>query len=672
MLEALAAAAFQAAAPAAPITQGQEIVVTGRGLDSEQAPAATLTIDRADIERAASGRMEEVLRDVAGLASFRRSDSRSAHPTSQGLTLRGLGGNAASRVTLSLDGVPQDDPFGGWIAFTALDPHAIDRIRVTRGGGTEAVAGTIEIDSRAPGEGFPIDAALFGGSRSSLDARLLGGTRWDGGFASLSGSFARGDGFVPIVAADRGAADRRAPYRQGAARARLVQSIGGSSEAQLSLSTFADRRDRGVDFTDNRQRGSDASLRLVGRGATRWSALGYVQKRTFDSQFAAVAAGRNSANLTLDQHVPSIGWGARFEVAPTLGAIETRVGAEWRRVSGHTDEDFRFIAGAPTRVREAGGRNDTAGLFAGASWSAGGWSLSGEVRADHWTMAEGRLLESDLAGTLLTNLRFAKRKGWEGSGRVAVGRTLGEAVMLRAAAYRGWRLPTLNELYRPFRAGADATAANAGLDPERLRGVEAGVDWTPAQGAKLSGTLYANRLRNAVSNVSLGSGPGVFPVVGFVAAGGVFRQRQNVDAIRARGLEVDGSWASGPWRAALSYALTNARLEASGAASALDGRRPAQVARHSGSASLGWERERFALDATARFTGRQYEDDNNDRALPAALTFDSSARFAVSRHIAVEGRIENMFDKQVVATLGGDGTRERALPRTLWIGLRVR
>ncbi len=30
---------------------------------------------------------------------------------------------------------------------------------------------------------------------------------------------------------------------------------------------------------------------------------------------------------------------------------------------------------------------------------------------------------------------------------------------LRAAAYRGWRLPTLNELYRPFRAGADATAA---------------------------------------------------------------------------------------------------------------------------------------------------------------------------------------------------------------------
>ena len=669
MLEAMLMAL---APPSLPVAQvSPDIVVTGRGLDGQASPAATLTVDRAAIERAASGRMEDVLRDVAGLASFRRSDSRSSHPTSQGLTLRGLGGNAASRVTLSLDGVPQADPFGGWIAFTALDPHAMERIRVTRGGGTEAVAGTIEIDSRAPRQEFPIDAALLGGSRSSLDARLLGGGNWDGGFASISGSFARGDGFVPVVAADRGAADRPAPYRQGAARVRLVQSV-GNTEAQLSLSAFADRRERGTEFSDNRQRGSDASLRLVGKGATRWSALGYVQKRTFDSQFAAVAAGRGSASPTLDQHVPATGWGARVEVAPRLGTVATRIGAEWRRVAGHTDEDFRYVAGAPTRVREAGGRNDTAGLFAGASLSAGGWSVSGEARADHWTMAEGRLIEADLTGALLTNLRFPKRRGWEASGRVAVGRTLGETMTLRAAAYRGWRLPTLNELYRPFRAGADATAANAGLDPERLRGVEAGMDWVPARGAKIAGTLFANRLGNAIANVSLGSGPGLFPVVGFVAAGGVFRERQNVDAIRARGLEVDGSWSGGPWRAALSYALTDARLDAKGAAAALDGKRPAQVARHSASASVGWQGGPLRLDAIARFIGRQYEDDNNSRALPPALTFDTSVRYTVSSHLAIDGRVENMLDKQVVATLGGDGTRERALPRTLWVGLRIR
>lgn len=649
----------------------QIIVVTGRGIDAEERTSATTTIERAAIERSASGRMEDVLRDVAGLASFRRSDSRSAHPTSQGLTLRGLGGNAASRVALILDGVPQADPFGGWIAFGSLDPNAIDRIRVTRGAGIEALAGTIAIDSRAPVTGSQVEASLAAGARAALDARLGAGTRWDGGFATLFADAARGDGFVPVVAADRGAADRRAPYRGGIARARLVQAI-GRAEAQLSASTFLDRRTRGTAFSDNRQRGGDASLRLVGKGSAPWSALAYVQKRRFDSDFAAVSAGRNAATMTLDQHVPASGWGLRGELAPKFGNVATRVGVEFRRVTGETDELFRFVDGAATRTREAGGRNDVAGLFAGASWSSGLWSIAGEARADHWTMAEGRLVEADRAGTVLTDLAFDRRSGWQGSGRLGVSRVVSSTLALRAAAYRGWRLPTLNELYRPFRAGADATAANAALDPERLRGVEAGIDWTPGRNTKFSATAFANRLRGAIANVSLGSGPGIFPQVGFVAANGTFRQRQNVDAITTRGIEVDGRWTRGAWRAALSYALTDARLVASGAAIALDGKRPAQVARHSASASLGWTGTRVTINGTARFTGRQFEDDNNDRALPAALTFDGSARFAVSRNVGIEARVENLFDRDVIATLGGDGTRERALPRTAWLGIRFR
>ncbi|MEO7411196.1 MAG: TonB-dependent receptor [Sphingomicrobium sp.] len=649
---------------AAPVEQ--VIVVTGRGIDVEEKLAATKTIGRAEIERSASGRMEDVLRDVAGLASFRRSDSRSANPTSQGLTLRGLGGNAASRVTLSLDGVPQADPFGGWIAFGALDPNAIDRIRITRGGGIEAVAGTIDIDSRAPDR---IAASLLGGSRESIDTRALGGLRWSDGFASLSGSFSRGDGFIPIVEADRGEADRRAPFEQVAVRARLVQQV-GDIEAQASLSTYRDRRDRGTDFTDNRQRGTDASLRLVGKGDLRWSALAYVQDRRFDSQFAAISADRNTASLTLEQRVPARGYGARVELRPRIGAIEANVGAEWRRVSGQTDEDFRFIGGLPTREREAGGRNTTTGLFAGANWSAGGWSLAADLRADHWSMADGKLFERELTGAILTDSRFANRDDWEGSGRVAVGQRLGETLAVRAAAYRGWRLPTLNELYRPFRAGADATAANEALNPERLAGVEAGIDWIPVEGAKLSATAFANRLKGAIANVSLGAGPGTFPGVGFVATGGIYRQRQNVDAIDSRGIELDASWSRGPWRGALSYALTDARIEADTAA--LDGKRPAQVARHSGSASLGCSKDRIALDATARMTGRQFEDDNNDRRLPAAVTVDAVARVGLTDRLSIEARGENLFDKKVIATLSGDGTRERALPRTLWVGLSLR
>jgi len=675
MIELLGMTAILAAAqPAEPPT----IVVTGHGLDeaSDNKLAGDLALDRAAIERSASRRMEDVLRDVAGLTSFRRSDSRSAHPTSQGLTLRGLGGNAASRVLVTLDGVPQADPFGGWIGFTAFDPHAIERIRVIRGGsgvaGPGALAGRVDVDSRTAEAAEPIELALAAGTRRSLDARLFAGERWSGGFAILSGSFASGDGFAPVADDDRGPADRRSPFRQGSGRARLVQSVGSETEAQLNLSTFADRRERGTAFSDNRQRGIDASVRLVGHGATRWSALAYFQDRRFDSQFASLDPDRTSATLVLDQRVPARGWGARLEAAPKSGRFEMRIGADWRRMSGRTLEDFRFIAGSPTRQREAGGKNGTTGLFGAAHWTDGAWRAEAETRLDRWTIYEGRLVEAELDGALLTDSRFDRRTGWEPSGRIALGRELSSSIQLRAAAYRQWRLPTLNELYRPFRVGADATAANPALDPERLNGIEAGIEWQPEPHSRLSATLFANRLDGAIANVTLGEGPGIFPGVGFVAAGGTFRQRLNVAAIVSRGVELDASYERGPRRGSLSYALTDARLHADGAAAPLDGRRPAQTARHSAAASIDWHRNAAALGLSAHFGSRQYDDDANERRLPAALTLDTRARLQIARDTSVEFRVENLLDRQVITSVAGDGTRERALPRTLWIGLRLR
>ena len=123
-----------------------DVVVTGRGLGASPADRVVdvVTIDRDRITANASSRLESVLADVAGLQQFRRSDSRSANPTSQGLSLRGVGGNASSRALLILDGVPQADPFGGWVAFPAYATDRLGQIRVTRGGGS-GYAGRVAI-----------------------------------------------------------------------------------------------------------------------------------------------------------------------------------------------------------------------------------------------------------------------------------------------------------------------------------------------------------------------------------------------------------------------------------------------------------------------------------------------------------------------------------------------
>ena len=655
-----------------------DIVVTGRGL----APAAgeevfdTLVIDRDRLAGSASGRLEEVLRDVPGFQLFRRSDSRSANPTSQGATLRALGGNASSRVLLLLDGVPQTDPFGGWVSWPAYAPERLGEARVTRGGGSGvqgpgALAGTIELASATPAELRGPHGRLAYGSRDGLDAFAGLGLPLGGGFLAVSGAWARGDGFVPIVRGQRGAADRPSPYEQMSLAVRGVAPLPGGAELQASALAFTDARERGTALSDLRTRGADASLRLVGR---RWSALAYVQSRDFYNSFASVNSSRTVATRTAEQlSVPATGLGARIEARPKLGSgIELRLGGDWRVTEGETRELFAFVAGAGTRGRVAGGRTGTLGGFAEAAWTANALTFTAGGRLDRWTISDGRLHERVLAtGAVLTDAAFRDRSGWEPTGRAGIAWRAADEATLRAAAYLGWRLPTLNELYRPFRVGIDATAANAELAPERLHGIEAGADWRPAPRARIGFTAFSNRLEGAIANVTLGRGPGTFPGVGFVAAGGDYRQRGNLDAIEARGVEMEGRYALGAWAISAGWSWVDAEVEAGGPALALDGLRPAQTPRHSLSSTLAWAGGGGArASVTARYTGPQYEDDLNRQRLPGAFTLDLAGLLPLGRGLAVEARAENAANARILAGIGGDGVRERATPRTFWIGLR--
>ena len=652
------------------------IVVTGRGLEAQR-PAADLTeINRARILTAASGRLEDVLRSVPGLQSFRRSDSRSANATSQSLTLRGLGGNASSRALLILDGVPQNDPFGGWVSFPAYATDRLGRIVVTRGAGSGrfgpgALGGTVELDSATPDQLAPFESAIATGSRDSIDARgsLALGSRTS--FVTASGAFARGDGFVPVVAGDRGPIDRPAAYRQASGALRGVVALGGI-EAQANLSAFDDQRERGLPNTANRGRGVDASLRLVRRG--RWSLLGYGQWRRFSSQSAAVNTARTTATLTNDQYrVPSTGWGARGEWVALSGPLELRLGADLRHVAGETRETYQYVAGQPTRRRNAGGRSLTVGGYAEGTWRSGPLTATLSGRIDHWDITGGHLFEAKLTGATLTDSHFTDRHGWQPTGRAGIAVEASPALTLRAAAYRGWRLPTLNELYRPFRAGADATAANAALRPETLTGAEIGADWRFALAAKASATLFTGDLNDAIANVTIAHGPGVFPGVGFVSAAGSYRRRENLGRIRARGVELGVEARFGAVTTNLAYAFHDARVRDAGLGKALDGLRPAQTPRHLASATVAYEApSHWRLSLTGRATSRQFDDDSNQRLLHAAATLDAAGDVPISRQLRLGVRAENLFDRRVEAAVSSDGVVERATPRTLWIDLRFK
>lgn len=653
----------------------EEVVVTGRALPDPIAEEVYEAdrVGRQGLANSPTHQLDEILKAVPGVQLFRRSDSTSGHPTSQGVTLRSLGGNASSRALLVLDGVPQADPFGGWVNWPAYDPASLAQVRVVRGGGSVssgpgALAGVIEMSSISEAR---TNGSIEVGTRESIAGRAFFGTEVGRSLLAANVQASRSAGFIPVTEGTRGPADRRAPYREGSVRARWVAPLARDVEVQAGVLAFTDVRERGLAFTGNRTRGVDTSIRIVSERAVQWSATAYAQWRNFRSSFASVNDDRSEAvRVALQDSVPSSSVGGSFEIRPRVGAsAELRVGADARAMTGESRELYAFVAGDPTRRRAAGGDSSTQGIFAEGSWTLGQLRLSGGARIDHWTISDGELFEQLIGtGEVTRNDSFEDRDGWLPTARAGAVLGIGGGFSLRSAAYLGWRLPTLNELFRPFRAGADATAANALLDPERLAGAEAGVRY--GRGAvELSVTAFANRISDSIANVTLAHGPGLFPGVGFVA--GNYRQRLNVDAVKVHGIEASAEARRGDFSLIAGASYSDAEVQAGGVASALDGLRPAQTAKLALSGEVAWRNGGRAASLLVRHVGPQFEDDLNLVKLPSATTVDLFAAWPLGDRLQLVARAENLFNETVVAGIDEDAAVERATPRTLWIGLRL-
>ena len=228
-------------------------------------------------------------------------------------------------------------------------------------------------------------------------------------------------------------------------------------------------------------------------------------------------------------------------------------------------------------------------------------------------------------------------------------------MQLRAAAYSGLRLPTLNELYRPFVVFPVTTEANAALEIERLEGFEAGIDWEPLPGITVGLTAFDNKVKDAVANVTIDTNT---------------RQRRNVDAIEAQGIEFAAGVDFGVLMFDSTVVYTDAKMRGTGPAADLDGFRPAQTPRWAASATIGFRPDIDALMAvTLRYVGDQFEDDQQQDVLPGATTIDLFAQVPLRDRLSFVGRVENLFDKNIVTRNQG-GSIDYGPPLTVWAGLR--
>ena len=634
------------------------MVVTGRALGDLPAGPAFLvsTIDAARIGQVPSGRLEDALADVAGLQLFRRSDSRSANPSADGFTLRALGGNAASRTLVLLDGVPQADPFFGSIPLTAINPAQIADIRVIHGGGSGAfgsgaVAGTIDMTSAGANDRNLVTGEALVNDRGDTSVEAGIAPRLGDGFAVLSGQWDRGPGFWTTPVSQRVPVSAKARYESWSLALRTVTHVAPDIELQSRIAAFGDAQTLRFAKALTGISGEDGSLRLVGRGHWQFEVLAYGQLRNFNSLVLS-----SSTYLPVDNQrdTPSSGIGGKIEIRPPLGKAHVlRLGTDWREVTGYEDEDL-YTRGLVNSHRREGGTNDDLGLYGEDAWTLAALQLTAGGRADHWIIRDGHYRTSTLAGVPLVNTAYPDRSGWNGSFRGGALIHATGAIDLRGSAYSGMRQPTLNELYRSFAVFPVTTRANPNLVNEQLRGYEGGLDWRAFKGVKLSLTGFDNKVDNAIANITVNATTQI---------------RQNVPAIHSHGLEAAGDAHFGPFAFAGSLAWTIARMEAPG--QNYDGLRPQQTPRLSASANATWTPHAgYVLGATVRHVGVAFEDSLATAALPAATTLGAFATMPLRGPFSLVLRGENLANVTVVTRNSG-GTVDIGTPRTVWAGVRV-
>lgn len=643
----------------------------------EAARMAPLPADRAfsivriDGAIATAARLDEALTETPGVQLFRRTSSASSNPTTQGLSLRSIAGSGAGRALVTLDGAPQNDPFGGWVIWSGLPTVSIESALIVRGAGAGpngagALTGVVQLleRTRVPAGG---EYEAYLGERGAAGGQLA----FAAGDLFIAASHQRSDGWVP-VRAGRGQADQPLAFESSSLVARLAPDLGSASLA-IRGSVFEESRDSGLKGAHAKASGASISLALSDQSpglGTQWRLQGWARLSDLENSSVAVAAGRAGATPANRQFAtPALGAGLNAALRLDHQDTGWEIGGDLRFADGETREQFRFLGGAFTRGRVAGGSQTVAGIY-GEHWrQAGPWLFTGGARFDHWSSFGGSRRERDLAsGAPTLSSSSADADGWQPTARAGLRRD--GHVAIRAAAYSGFRPPSLNELHRPFRVGNDVTEANAGLDPELLYGLEAGLEgqgpwrWTVA--------LFINRLEGAVTNVTIGAGPAVFPVAGFIPAGGVLRQRQNAGDIEAVGIEasLDRRWAGAfAFHSAIAY--TDAEVDGGSAAPQLTGLRPAQTPRLTAVIGGDWTlAPGLTLQALARHEGDRFEDDLNSRRLAAATTLDLRAEWRMSSRATFWLALDNATDEAVETGQTVDGVESFDTPRALRLGLR--
>jgi outer membrane receptor protein involved in Fe transport len=626
----------------------QEVTVTATrsGVEFGDPGRTVESLTGAQLHQFPALTLDDALRQEVGFELFRRSAGWVQNPTSQGISLRGLGSTAASRTLVLEENVPLNDPFGGWIHWNEVPPEAIDAVTLASGGGSElygssALGGVIDVVPVRPEA--PLAAATLmsaGEDTGSASGRAdLRQGRW-GELAAAQGF--RTDGYILTAPALRGPVDVPANVHFETGRVEFDRDLGHDAvrdgRAFLVGNVLNEARGNGTPDQTNGTRlwrylaGDDwkAGDSLSGRVRAFGSDEAYRQT------FSSINVPRTVETLTRLESTESQELGASADATLAWKKMAFVTGMDARDIRA-TDLETPISGGQPSGLDDTTARQRFVGGFVEALGQWRGWSGAASLRVDGAENLNAATLTA--SGGPVTRTPLPDRNETVVSPRLGLARRVGTQVTVHAAGFRAFRAPTMNELYRTGQVGEETTLANSSLVSERATGAEAGVAWEPRKGlVRVDGTYFWTEINRPVSAIILSS-----------TATSILEMRENLGQIQSQGVEFhakvgEGRWLSGTF----GYQYAHAVVTAFSAQPSLVGTWIPEVPREMATVQVRAASRRLgSLTLAARAAGRAYDGSANTYELHSFYVIDAYGERSFGQRWTAFVGAQNLMDRSV-------------------------
>jgi outer membrane receptor protein involved in Fe transport len=638
-------------------------------LGALESPVTTRLLSSQALGTTVAVTLDGQIRQIPGLELFRRSSSLVANPTSQGVSLRGLGSTSASRTLLTDDDVPLNDPVGGWIHWQEQPELAVKSVELVRGGasdlyGSSAIGGVVSVIPVRPTSDQAALRSSYGGEGTYDSSLLLTAKRGSWGLLAAGGLLGT-DGFIQEAPSQRGPVDAASNVHSQNALL-LAERDRGPVRLFARASGFNESRHNGTPYQINATRlvryatGADwqapHSASLVARV--------YGSSERYRQTFSSLSNLPNAANPTCSfrcGEVPS-----RFSYIPDneLGAAahwNQPLGAGLLIIAGTDVHDVRIwdreqTYGSSAALTNLHDHQRDSAAYVEAMWVHNVWTVAASGRMDWFQNYDGHQLTWTGTAWTPSPTQPPQRNENIFDPRLGLSRKLSAHWAISASGFRAFRAPTPSELYRSTQVGNKLTNPNGNLLSERATGWETGVatQWK-------WGTVRSSYFLTEVNRP-------IVAVTTCATCSPILLVRENLGQIESRGVALDFELVPRSWLA-VDGGYQYAHATVSKGSQDLGNWIP-EVARNMATLNLrAFKPALGTLSLQSRLSGRQYDDDANAFMLHGYFRLDAYGSHNLGKRIELFAAAENLFDRQI--EVSKTPTTTLATPRTARFGFLV-